>query len=306
MTMKKRITKKKPRAPKAILVKRDKTSPAIKVIGGGSVVIKAGTTFRGVAFKKFAYVTPPREGFTPGSDYAVTIERGKAVAQLMKTANIPANAIGGFHFAPGGNAADKTGGDSTPAINPRSIWDLNFRPACPDPRGMTLVDVPGKGRVWCDIYLLGKNHLENGTSRHGVTIADGTDLPQNPAGGSFAKFDYDAACAVMKHHGKQLLGAEEFFAAAYGVTEKTAAGTEPKVTGIDAPRTSQCGLMQATGNMWIWSTDGHPDMPRPSICGGSWLGHEYAGSRYADRGNWPDYSNDRLGARGRSDHLQLG
>jgi len=171
---------------------------------------------------------------------------------------------------------------------------------------MTLVDVPGKGRVWCDIYLLGKDHLKNGTSRHGVTIADGTDRPQNPAGGSFSRFDYDAACAVMKHHGKQLLGAEEFFAAAYGVTEKTAVGADPKTTGLDAPRTSRFGLMQATGNMWVWGTDGHPDIPRASLFGGSWVDDSGAGSRCANLDYWPDNSYGSLGARGRSDHLQLG
>jgi hypothetical protein len=169
---------------------------------------------------------------------------------------------------------------------------------------MTLVDIPGKGRVWCDIYLLGKDHLENGTSRHGVTIADGTNQPQNPAGGSFSRFDYDAACAMMKHHGKQLLGAEEFFAAAFGVTEKTAAARDPKTTGLDAPRTSRFGVMQATGNLWVWGTDGHPDMPRASLFGGSWVDGGNAGSRYAYLDYWYDNSSGDLGARGRSDHLQ--
>jgi len=305
MTMKKRITKKKPGAPKPTLVKRDKTSPAIKV-AGLSATVRAGITFRGLAFKKDTAITAPAGGYVAGCDYVVTIARGKPVAQPMATASIPANAIGGFHFAPGGNAVGTTGGDSTPSINPYSAWDRNFRPACDDPRGMTLVDVPGKGRVWCDIYLLGKDHLENGTSRHGAPIADGADLPQNPAGGYFSRFDYAAACAVMSHHGKQLLGAEEFFAAAFGVTEKTAAGSDPKTTGLDAQRTSQQGLMQATGNMWIWGTDGHPDVPRPSVFGGSWFSGGLAGSRDAGLDYWPGDSGGNVGARGRSDHLQLG
>ncbi|MEI9995150.1 MAG: hypothetical protein WDM91_11185 [Rhizomicrobium sp.] len=305
MTMKSRITKKKPGAPKATLVKRDKTSPAIKVAGLGAAVC-AGVTFRGVTFKKPTPIKAPIGGYVAGCDYVVTITRGKPAALPMASDSIPANAIGGFHFAPGGNAFGITGGDSTPAINPYSAWDRNFRPACADPRGMTLVDVPSEGRIWFDIYLLGKDHLESGTSRHGATIADGTDLPQNPAGGYFPRFDYEAACAVMKHHGKQLLGAEEFFAAAYGVTEKTAAPTEPKTTGLDAQRTSRWGLMQATGNMWVWGTDGHPTVPRPSIFGGSWLVGVPAGSRYASLDYWPAGSSGGIGARGRSDHLQLG
>ncbi|MGH6682781.1 MAG: hypothetical protein ACRECA_02455, partial [Pseudolabrys sp.] len=199
--------------------------------------MKAGVTFRGTTFKRDMNIEMPSDGFVAGCDYVVTVQRGKAIAQAMEMATVPSNAIGGFHFAPGGQAAAVAGGDTVPAINPHSIWDRNFRPACPDPRGMTLVDVPGKGPVWCDIYLLGKDHLEQGTSRHGATIADGADLPQNPTGGSFSRFDYDAACAVMKHHGKQLLGAEEYFAAAYGVTEKTAARSDPRTTKLDAPRT---------------------------------------------------------------------
>ncbi len=303
--MKKRITKKTARAPIAALIKRDKASPAIKIAGDGAKV-KAGVTFRGIVIRKEMPIEAPAGGYTAGSDYVVTIARGKAVARPMISASISASAIGGFHFAPGGNAAADASGDTTPAINPYSIWDRNFRPACKDPRGMTLVEVPGKGRVWCDIYLLGKNHLEYGTSMFGVTIADGTDLPQNPAGGTFSKFDYEAACAVMKHHGKQLLGAEEFFAAAFGVTEKTAAPGEPKSTGLDAPRTSRWGLMQATGNMWAWGTDGHSTLPRASLFGGSWFTGGDAGSRCAALGDWPGYSNVTIGARGRSDHLQHG
>jgi hypothetical protein len=42
-------------------------------------------------------------------------------------------------------------------------------------------------------------------------------------------------------------------------------------------------------------------MPRASIFGGSWLNDENAGSRYANLDNWPDNSNDNIGARGRSD-----
>jgi hypothetical protein len=41
--------------------------------------------------------------------------------------------------------------------------------------------------------------------------------------------------------------------------------------------------------------------PRPSIFGGSWINGSNAGSRYANLDNWPENSNDNLGARGRSD-----
>jgi RNA-directed DNA polymerase len=45
--------------------------------------------------------------------------------------------------------------------------------------------------------------------------------------------------------------------------------------------------------------------PRASIFGGSWINDGNAGSRYANVDNWPENSNDNLGARGRSDDLIL-
>jgi hypothetical protein len=42
-------------------------------------------------------------------------------------------------------------------------------------------------------------------------------------------------------------------------------------------------------------------MRRPAIFGGNWNDGDWAGSRYANVTNWPDNSNEWLGARGRSD-----
>jgi hypothetical protein len=188
------------------------------------------------------------------------------------------------------------------------VWDIAFRPACADPRGMALIDMTSH-RFWCDIYLLSCRVLKEGwpSSVYDAIIADGSSPPINPTSGkAFDGFDYETAKSVLAQHGKQLLSIDEFFAAAYGVTEKTAAGKDPKVTKLDAPRTSKFGIMQATGNMWVWGHDGDPDEPRASLFGGSWLHDGSAGSRYALVDYWPDYSVDNLGARGRCDHLQLG
>jgi hypothetical protein len=169
---------------------------------------------------------------------------------------------------------------------------------------MALVDMPDGGHVWVDIYKLGVDHIDQGTSRFGVTIADGNDLPQKTDGKNhYRALDYKTAVEIYAHHGKQLLSHDEFRAAAFGVTEKTAAGRDPKTTGLDAARTSQRGIMQATGNLWDWGHDGDPDDPRPSIFGGSWWHGGYAGSRYADLGAWAGNSLEDLSARGRSDHL---
>ncbi len=288
------------------LVKADAGSPALVVTGRDVIAVRAGTFFAGRAFDADTAVALPDGGFEPGCDYDVSFAVGVDTPLCSRATSIPSGdtLLGGFHFAPGGNAAARSGGDDVPAINPSSLWDLSFRPACPDPRGMTLVEGP-YGRFWVDIYLLGRDHLEQGTSRFGVTIADGDDPPQNPAGGHFDQLDYEVAMAVMKHHGKGLLSFEEFAAAAIGVTERTAHRDDPRVTRLDAPRTSRRGVMQAAGSLWAWGHDGDPDEPRASLFGGSWLSGGVAGSRFANLGRWADYSSGDLGARGRSDHLQL-
>jgi len=271
--------------------------PVFRVEGRDQLFIRAGTTIGETAFRDETPVDLPE--LVAGADYAVTLDAGKPSARIAPDA-APENTVGGFHFAPGGGADGTKGGDDVPAINPFSCWDAGFRPACPDPRGMALV----AGRFWCDIYLTAAVHA-GGTSRFNTTIADGNDTPQKIAGGEYARFDFETARVVLAAHGKQLLTAEEFFAAAYGVTERSAAGRDPKVTGLDAPRTSRWGIMQATGNMWTWGTDGHPDDPRASIFGGSWLPVGFAGSRRAYLGFWPESSDGDFGARGRSDHLTL-
>ncbi|MEI9995149.1 MAG: hypothetical protein WDM91_11180 [Rhizomicrobium sp.] len=293
-------------ASAAALIRPDATASAFKVIGRNNLVVKAGTVFAGHTFAEDIDVKPDLDpGYIPGADYIVRFDG--ADLSVSRPTGIPEGEtlLGGFHYAPGGNAPSRSGGDDVPAINPYSLWDVGFRPACPDPRGMTLVEAPG-GCFWCDIYLTGTNHLADGTSKFGATIADGTDLPRDSNGSPVRRFDYEAAKAAMAAHGKGLLGVDEFFAAAFGVTEKTAAPRDPVTTGLDALRTSRFGLMQATGNMWAWGHDADPDMPRPSFFGGSWLNDEDAGSRCADLGAWPDDSVVNIGARGRSDHLQLG
>ena len=167
---------------------------------------------------------------------------------------------------------------------------------------MTCVD----GRFWADIYLTGVNALKDGSSVHSAPIADGSSLPTKADGTHYRRFDYDTATAVMAALGKTLLSIEDFFAAAYGVTEATSAGDEPTLTGLDAARTSKWGLMQATGNMTIWGHDGDPDGPRrAALLGGTWSGGVWSGSRDAGVTYWPGSSHEWIGARGRSDHLAL-
>ena len=298
------------RKPAALirLAKPDANASVFRLTGRDALAVKAGTVFNGHRFKSDAAVEVVSDDgvLVAGADYGVTLWQG--VVRARRALQIPEGetVIGGFHYAPGGHASARIGGDDIPAINPYSFWDINFRPDCRDPRGMALVESPS-GTFWCDIYLTGANCHLDGTSKFEATIADGNDPPVDPATGErFKRFDYAAACAVMSHHGKGLLGLDEFPYAAFGVTEKSAHKGDPRTTGLDAPRTSRFGLMQATGNLWVWGHDGDPDEPRASMFGGSWIGGDDAGSRYAHVAYiWPEYSGDVLGARGRSDHMQL-
>jgi hypothetical protein len=294
-------------APALELRKSDCTSPIFKLTAPNALAVKAGTAFGAHVFEEDTPVPQDvgcgEHGYVTGADYAVAFVAGQLAIARLAAAPDPGFLLGGFHFAPGGNAQGRAGGDAVPQINPCSLWDVKFRPACPDPRGMTLVDGP-RGRFWCDIYLTAADRLA-GTSRFNVPIADGGTPPENPAGGRFTCFDYATALAVMAQHGKQLLSYAHFFAAALAVTEKTSADDEPEMTALDPARTSKFGLMQTTGNMWVWGHDGDPDDPRPSIFGGAWFGGSSAGSRFASLDYWPEVSLGDLGARGRSDHLQL-
>ena len=274
--------------PASLLDKADLDLPALKATSRTTLVIRAGTVFDGVGFEGDTTVALP-DHLLPGTDYVVVLQDGAAIARPAET--VPGNdVLGGFHFAPGGNAEARAGGDDIPAINPCSLWDVRFRPACVDPRGMVLVEKPG-GKFWCDIYLTGADCHEGGTSRFGVTIADGDDRPMDPHGKRYRRFDYETAAAVLLGHGKGLLSLEEFFAAAFGVTERSAAGKDPVKTGLDAARTSKFGVMQATGNLWVWGHDGDPDTPRASLFGGLWWPDDDAGSRYAIVAYyWPDIS----------------
>lgn len=240
-------------------------------------------------------------------DYGLFVEDDKLVARVVASLSDLDGAIGGFHFAPGGNAPARDGGDAVPAINPCSIWDLGFRPASADPRGMALVEgVPGSHLVpafWSDIYLTAQHHLE-GTSRCGATIADGRNLPQKLTGsGNFPKCDFETAKAVLAHHGKRLPSTIEFAALAYGVREKSASGKRQEQAGLEAPYTSRSGVMMATAQRWCWGHDGDPDMPRASHFGGSHWSVDDAGSRYALVDVWAGLSDGDIGLRGCSDHL---
>ena len=263
-----------------------------------------------------------------GTDYAIWAKVDGTLEATSDHTNPPAtNArkIGGFHYAPGGNSSGTTGGDTTPQINEYSFWDLNFRPVCADPRGMTLV----ANDVWVDIYLTGVDAITNGSSKYNVVIADGSSPPKIPAlfGGNgsttYGSYTWFEAQELAMAFGKRSMTQQEFMAAAYGVTEATSRVGDPVNTILDAPRTSKWGLMQATGNLWVWSRErGGPfaaaswtantegrgseySAPNAALLGGSWVTSSNSGSRCSYWLHAASASNGDFGSRFACDHLQL-
>ena len=322
-----------------MLIKLDISSPAFS-LSSGIITLKAGTKCivndRLVSFPSGTTVQLPT--LTTGTDYAIyATVNGTVVADANFSAPAGYTAgtvlkIGGFHYAPGGNAAAQAGGDTNPAINPYSIWDLKWRPSCLDPRGMTLVS----GGFWADIYHLNTTPDILGTSKYGAAIATGAALPKVAAafGGdgvaSYPDMSWWTASELLAAFGKRLPTQQEFAALAYGVTEASSVGPQTLTSGLDAPRTSRWGVMQATGNIWVWGQDavmnpnsadagewnndtdgrgqsyiyGAGNLHR-SLFGADWAGGVGAGSRASNWGSAPSVSLSNIGARGLCDHLVL-
>jgi len=264
-----------------------------------------------------------------GTDYAIWAKPDGALEATTDHTNPPvvnARKVGGFHYAPSGNATAQTGGDTTPQINEYSFWDLNFKPACPDPRGMTLV----ADGFWVDIYLTGVDAITNGSSKYNVTMADGSSPPKVPTmfGGdgttTYGSYTWFEAQELATAFGKRCLTQLEFMSAAYGTTEGSSIGTDQVSTVLNAAYTSKWGVMLATGNMWVWGRDrGGPaasaswnantegrgseyNAPNGSLFGGHWNIGSLAGSRCSGWGSTASDSTDLIGSRFACDHIQIG
>lgn len=315
---------------KALFEKADPASVAFIKTGAGTASIKAGTIVEvnGTVHQFAANTAITMPALTAGTDYAIWVHPDGAISATASFTSAPvvnARRIGGFHYAPGGNAAAQAGGDAVPAINEFSMWDLKWRPSCPDPRGMTLV----AGAFWCDIYHLGVDHLINGTSKFNVTMADGSSPPRRPLmfGGNgtatYSTLTWWEAAEVMASHGKQLLSYADFAAAAYGTTENSSAGTDPVSTILRQAYTSKWGVMLSTGNVWVWgnefgggaagaawaNTNGGRgqvyQQENALLLGGDWVSAAFSGSRASSWNNAPSVSVAGFGARGRCEHLTL-
>ncbi len=321
--------------------KADYSSVVFTRTGNAAISLKAGTevSVAGIILRYLMATPVTMPALTAGTDYAVYVcSDGSLRADVnfsAPTGYTTANSrrIGGFHYAAGGNATAQAGGDTTAQINPYSLWDIKWRPACPDPRGMTLV----AGRFWADIYLTGTDVDANGSSRYGVTIADGSSPAKIPAlfGGNgstaYGSFTWWQAGEVLSAVGKELLSYGDFAAAAYGVSEGVSRGNDPVTTGFattnagssnaDQKFTSKWGIIQAAGCIWVWGRDisgsagsnawqdvtgGRGQLYGTSIAaifGGYWTGGAFCGSRASYWGHVPWVSYADIAARGRCDHL---
>ena len=177
--------------------------------------------------------------------------------------------VGGYHYIPAGRPRAVNGGSKAGAeILEYSIWDLTWRPTCPDPRGMSCID----GEFWVDLYFCSTTSYAGSTfsavpsSRFGLTIATaeagtpgtGQNQPLVPAqyGGNgsirYSDFKWYYFNEVARSFGKRLLTYDEFIVAAFGAPERTV-GSETYT--IRWEFVSKFGLAQTTGVMWTYGRD---------------------------------------------------
>ena len=313
--------------------KADPTTAAFVKTGAATISTQAATLTIEVAGNLYAIpastaVTMPSH--SSGTDYAIWAKTDgtlEATSNHVTPPSTNARKVGGYHYAPGGNATGVAGGDTTPAVNAYSIWDLKFRPACQDARGMTLV----ADGFWADIYLLGVGHPTNGSSKYNVTIADGSNPAKVPAkfGGNgttaYADGNWWNMGEALESFGKRFPTVDEFGALAYGTTEAASAtaATDPVSTILRAESTSKWGVMLSTGNMYVWGADfgggaagaawtantngrgSTYQLSNAVLLGGAWGNGADSGSRCSSWNVAPTNSGVNVGARGVCDHLQL-
>lgn len=303
-----------------------------------TISVVAGAVLNGKIYATATAVTMPGS-FTNNSDYAIWQHpsTGALVADASFT-TAPAGAtggsiVGGFHYIPSGRPTAENNGSPTGSaeILEFSIWDLTYRPGCPDPRGMACIN----DAFWIDLYLAGATSYAGSTfsavpsSKIGLTIADGSSAPLVPAqyGGNgsttYGSFTWYEASEMAASFGKRLPFYAEFAAAAFGAPEAGSRGTDPGT--VIWERASKFGLAQATGVMWQWgadnngdgsggawtaSTDGRGSVysteARAVFLGGAWDLTSNSGSRCANWSNSPWLSNNTRGARFAAGHLVLG
>lgn len=304
-----------------------------------AISIAAGAVLNGYSYATATAVTMPTHA--NNTDYAIWQHpsTGALVADASFTTAPAAAAggaiVGGYHFIPAGRPTglDQASPTGAAEILEYSLWDLTWRPSCPDPRGMACI----AGGYWMDLYLTGATSYAGNTfsavpsSRFGLTIADGSSPPLVPAlfGGDgsarYADGKWYVFSEVARSFGKRLPTYDEFSGGAFGAPEATSRGTDPGT--VQWERVSKFGLAQATGTLWVWGqetctttqpaawtaaaeTSGRGQVygaeTRAVILGGDWDSASNSGSRCAYWKLSPWNSAGNRGARLAAGHLVLG
>jgi len=307
-------------------IKAETSAPAFMVSGGQLKTATALTiSVGGVTVNHAANEVISTPVLLVGVDYAIYATADGLVVSNNFT--VPdgytaenSRRIGGFHY---GNNEFKD----------YSFYDLHFRPACKDPRGM-VIDISGS-RFWNDIYLLNSTPDALGTSAYNAQIADGSSPCKIPAiwgGDGIAQYpnltQYIAA-EVLAAYGKRLPSHDEFEILALGSTPGYAVGADPVTTKFDVNARSKNGSEQVSGHLWQWGkdiwdrgngssgytwyatdTNGEGQVYSAGtqavgavLLGASWGASGFAGARASDWVNEPWNSSGSVGARGLCDHL---
>jgi len=316
--------------------------PLFQKTGAETVSVVAGAVLNGYLYAIATAVTMPTH--TNNTDFAIwqNPSTGALVGDASFT-TAPAGAtggsiVGGYHYIPSGRPTAVNNGSPTAAaeILEYSIWDLTWRPTCPDPRGMSCIDE----RYWIDLYFCGKTSFAGTdfnavpSSKIGLTIADNNDPPLIPAfyggngttaystSGSLAAGSWINFGEVAQSFGKRLPSYHEFAAAAFGAPEAGSRGSDPGT--VIWERQSKWGLAQATGTLWVWESDfagtgstsnathtgGRGTIfasdTKAVILGGNWSAGGDSGSRSArwDSSPWDGFNS--ISARFAAGHLVLG
>ena len=265
-----------------------------------------------------------------GTDYAIWVAPdGTLEADTSFTTPPTANGrrVGGFHYAPGGNASfdlDAGDGGTTPQINEYSFYDLTWRPSVIDPRGLTCV---GDGAFWTGMYRLSANHLTGAVHKYGVDPCRDGNPPELPDGsGNYPNAQPSNIFEALQYHGFRSPNYSEFQLMAYGVNEeRSIGGSGPGLTGDVSDRgkdqqTSAWGVFDATGVLNVWGNDtilttSNQTRPNPARgnffayshfarFGGAWFSGANSGSRYVLASSATS-SSTNTGCVGVCDHLIL-
>jgi hypothetical protein len=246
--------------------------PLFSKTAAATLSIAAGSVLNGHYYSTATAVT--MASHSNNTDYAIwqNPTTGALVSDSSFT-TAPSGASGGsivagYHYIPSGRptAVDNGSTTSSAEILEYSIWDLTWRPVCPDPRGMTCIE----GRFWCDIYFCGTTSYAGSdftavpSSKNGLSIAIGGGsallIPSFYGGNGSTHYANDgnliAGCwwdfnEVANSFGKRLLHINEFSAAAFGAPE-AGSGSSSSTTAWDRP--SKWGLAQATGIKHCWTS----------------------------------------------------